>query len=1273
MITVDNLKKVLEELHYTKKKPKEIYEKKYDEYDCVIKVDFDNKQITYPEDKGMKIHRKTTCNFSENENFVVLECITSLLDKGYKPSNIELEKPMPGGHDDTGGFCDIQVKDNDERTFLLIECKKADEFEKFWKRTLADGDQLFRYYNSYRQAKALCMYTSDYNDSLKRYTNIISMTDNEEYLQTNASLKSFKQVQLDNGDKVDYFSVWKDTYQLDFATNGIFEDEIEPYTIGKAKYCVDDLREVDNESMQKKYHEFATILRQHNVGSHENAFDKLVNLFLAKIVDETLNSNELQFYWKGAAYDDYYSLQDRLQKLYKEGMEKFLGEEVTYIDQKQVSEAFHLFKNDPDATRNKILDYFRQLKFYTNSDFAFLDVHNEELFYQNATILKKIVKMLEDIKLKTEEQNQFLGDLFEGFLDDGVKQSEGQFFTPLPIVKFIVSSLPLETLIRDTYEIPKAIDYACGAGHFLTEYASCIKKYVKQYKNISPNEYFKETYGVEKEYRLSKVSKVSAFMYGQDDIQIIYGDALASNKKVSDNTYSVLIANPPYSVKGFLETIDEADRKKFSLYSKVSDVQKNNSIETFFVERAKQLLKENGIAAIILPSSILSNNNIYEYCREIILKFFDIIAIAEFGSGTFGKTGTNTVTLFLRRKKTNPELAEHCRNRVNSWFNADRTKDIVFQDEDIVDEYCEKCKIDVQEYKDWLKGGKIPSAEIFTKYIDNIRNSTGYKSIEKRKVTKKFTDEDKDESLEQFIINKIAGFEKEKIYYFMLAKSNEQNVLIIKCPTDTKQSKVFLGYEWSGAKGNEGIKYIGTVVEDEDDYISKNRGINNIDTPLFDPNSYDNPDKLNTLIRKNYEVGIDTIPDGLKDYVKLYKLEDMIDFTGLQFDKAFRTTIVPVEKINSKYKTVKLNKLAKVKGGKRIPKGLTYADGVTNHPYIKVADFSGLSVDKTNLQYISDDVFAKIKNYTISKSDIYISIAGTIGVVGRIPDEIDGANLTENAAKICEIDSDQVDTDYLLYVLTSEPIKQQIDAATHQLGTPKLAITRIQMLDIPLPPLNVQKDIVTEIKKIIFEVEKSRKVIAQSDNKMSSIFEKISGKKYKISALAPYTTKRVAYDKITPEYYVSTDNMLQNCEGITKYEGTPNVDSVIEYKVNDILLSNIRPYLKKLWLSDCDGGCSPDVLVFRVDDTKTVLPKYLYYCMKQNRFFDWIMSDVKGMKMPRGKKDTIASFEVEIPSIEEQKKIVKEVESIEIVRTKNKVVVERLQDKIAEIFKRTVF
>ena len=82
--------------------------------------------------------------------------------------------------------------------------------------------------------------------------------------------------------------------------------------------------------------------------------------------------------------------------------------------------------------------------------------------------------MLQDIRLRTEKPNQFLGDLFEGFLDQGVKQNEGQFFTPLPIVRFIVSSLPLKTLHAEP-AVPKVIDYACGAGHFLNEYAQQVK------------------------------------------------------------------------------------------------------------------------------------------------------------------------------------------------------------------------------------------------------------------------------------------------------------------------------------------------------------------------------------------------------------------------------------------------------------------------------------------------------------------------------------------------------------------------------------------------------------------------------------------------------------------------------------------------------------------------------------------------------------------------------------------------------------------------------
>ncbi len=113
--------------------------------------------------------------------------------------------------------------------------------------------------------------------------------------------------------------------------------------------------------------------------------------------------------------------------------------------------------------------------------------------------------MLQDIRLKTDQvnQNQFLGDLFEGFLNRGIKQSEGQFFTPMPIVRFLVSSLPLEHIVRDNEDIPWAIDYACGAGHFLTEYAVRIKEFVEKYrKDIPLKEYYSRITGIEKEYRL---------------------------------------------------------------------------------------------------------------------------------------------------------------------------------------------------------------------------------------------------------------------------------------------------------------------------------------------------------------------------------------------------------------------------------------------------------------------------------------------------------------------------------------------------------------------------------------------------------------------------------------------------------------------------------------------------------------------------------------------------------------------------------------------------
>ena len=117
--------------------------------------------------------------------------------------------------------------------------------------------------------------------------------------------------------------------------------------------------------------------------------------------------------------------------------------------------------------------------------------------------------------------------------------------------------------------------------------------------------------------------------------------------------------------------------------------------------------------------------------------------------------------------------------------------------------------------------------------------------------------------------------------------------------------------------------------------------------------------------------------------------------------------------------------------------------------------------------------------------------------------------------------------------------------------------------------------------------------------------------------------------------------MLQNCEGVRSYNGEPEVQSIIKYRKGDILLSNIRPYLKKLWLADHDGGCNPDVLVMRCNDDKIVDPSFVYYLLRSNNFFDYIMEDVKGMKMPRGKKEHIEKFELRLPQLEEQRALTK--------------------------------
>ena len=687
MITKSNFKDLLKTLGFTEEG--DIFQKSIAE--ATLKVDFDKKEIIYPE--RLEVHEHQTCNFSQNENFVVFECVHRLLDKGYKPQHLELERPYRIGHSASGGRFDILVKDQEMNPLLIIECKTAGvEFEKAWDDTRQDGGQLFSYVHQEADTKYLCLYASSFTNNALDFTyKLIPHLDNPQILAEDTNLMSF-----DKANKAEQrFAVWRDTYKLEFTEKGIFEDNIQAYHIGKSKYTLaEDTKPIVAVDKDSKYHDFRTILRKHNIARRENAFEVLVNLFLCKLVDEEENRDDLKFYWNGPASDDYFDFVDRLQNLYHRGMRKFLNEEISYVSREQIDAAFWPVKNDRNATKKKIHDYFRELKFFSNSAFSFLDTHNKDLFDRNTAVLSEVVQMWQGLRLKTDEQNQFLGDMFEFFLDNGIKQSEGQFFTPLPICKFIVSSLPLAKKIEENSEPLKVIDYACGSGHFLNEYAYQIKKAVpKQERDL----YYSQIIGIEKEDRLAKVAKVAAYMHGQEQIKILDADALAAHPAVSPKSFDVLIANPPFAVEGFLQTLSDADKEQYQLIQATGENSNTNNIECFFLERIHHLMAPGGIVGVIVPSSILSNTEaVHNRTREILLQFFDIVSIAELGSGTFGKTGTNTVVLFLRRKAKTPEPSEHYRNRVEDFFEGD--DQVQYQDKNLIETYCNHIDVSYEEY-----------------------------------------------------------------------------------------------------------------------------------------------------------------------------------------------------------------------------------------------------------------------------------------------------------------------------------------------------------------------------------------------------------------------------------------------------------------------------------------------------------------------------------------------------------------------------------------------
>ena len=179
----------------------------------------------------------------------------------------------------------------------------------------------------------------------------------------------------------------------------------------------------------------------------------------------------------------------RLNDLYKEGMWRFLEIKVIDYEEKEVSDKLENIGNDD--IKRWVMQMYQDTRLKKSPNFAFVEVQDEKTFRHNAKVVREIIELLQVYKFRYAQKHEFLGNFFELLLNTSMKQEAGQFFTPAPITRFIISSLPLRELVqkrvdeRNSEPLPTVIDYACGSGHFLTEYMSQLQDIIDTKVGVS--------------------------------------------------------------------------------------------------------------------------------------------------------------------------------------------------------------------------------------------------------------------------------------------------------------------------------------------------------------------------------------------------------------------------------------------------------------------------------------------------------------------------------------------------------------------------------------------------------------------------------------------------------------------------------------------------------------------------------------------------------------------------------------------------------------------
>ncbi|EEA8357178.1 restriction endonuclease, partial [Campylobacter coli] len=631
-----------------------------------------------------------------------------------------------------------------------------------------------------------------------------------------------------------------------------------------------------------------------------------------------------------------------------------------------------------------------------------------------------------------------------------------------------------------------------------------------------------------------------------------------------------------------------------------------------------------------------------------------------------GATGTNTIILFLRKKETFKQenhLISQDYSLIKERIEAENLKDNENFYQNYLSAYCDFRKFDKELYSNFLNGNldsNLAELEAFKDYRNAFRQTSDYKKLKESKIYKE--SKDKQDLEDKAFLAYAQAIEKDKLLYFSL--SLNQEVLIIKSPSDIKEQKKFLGYEWSNRKGDEGLKEL------HEPYLS----------PLFERGNPQNETKLNTLICKAFLKTLSDIPKDLQGYASKARLIDMMDFEKVEFNKAISlnpSNLMQNEMsnpfVNSKYELVEFGQLTKSLGKGRRP--ASFADSNGKYPFIK-----------------SSRILGKCNEYDFDIEALIIGDGGSANI-----HYINGKFSSSDHTYIFINNKKNIILKFIYYVINSN--LHILEVGFKGIALKNIAKSFIQSLKIPLPPFEIQKQIVAECEKVeeqyntlslsIKEYQNLIKAMLQKcgiieDNQeyeLNSILDKINNL-CKINLDSEFLS---SFNKTIKEYALSNpifklsigkrvlnNELLENGQipvysaNVLEVFGFVNKEILQDYDNDSVLwgidgdwMVGFIPKNKKFYPTDHCG-------VLRVDDTK-INAKYISFILNE-----------AGKKQGFSRKlrasiDRIKALRVKLPSLEFQDQIADITDKIEKKTNEYKIELDRLEKEKEKILQKYLF